>query len=315
MASITLAALGSKELAPQLGKKGTASDVTLYNLVRDGHAATIVEPTQFPEKLAPLLYAIAMADRALLSVPALNREVGETIAALALFDLPVDLYRGSGVGEEELRRALKGTRFERSPLPPLDVPTLREAIPGYTASPRDGFPIVRIDHAFPVKGVGAVALAVVRQGKLKAHAKMRLFPTEHVVEVRSIQVHDVDVREAATGERVGLALKGVEAEELSRGQLLAPEGGLSVGAKLECKSTVLSPYYRGRLSEGASVQLLLGLQFVPAKVEALKGDAMTLRADRPLAATWNEVALLADLSATGGSRIVGKTVVTTLTLA
>ncbi|MCI4361477.1 MAG: hypothetical protein L3J91_07200, partial [Thermoplasmata archaeon] len=84
-----------------------------------------------------------------------------------------------------------------------DAAHLRTEIDGWSAADRPGTVQVPIDHAFPVKGVGAVALGVVRRGSLTAHEKLRLFPTPKLVEIRSIQVHDVDVRAARTGERVG----------------------------------------------------------------------------------------------------------------
>ncbi len=51
--AVTVAVVGAPGVATELGKKGSSSDVTLYNSVHDGHAVTIVEPTQFPERLPP----------------------------------------------------------------------------------------------------------------------------------------------------------------------------------------------------------------------------------------------------------------------
>ena len=302
--AITIAAVGGRDLAKELGKKGTSSDVTLYNAVRDGHALTVVEPTQFPEKFPPLLFALAMADRVLFSVPGLTREVAETAATLEQFDRPTAVLLGPDVGADEFRRALKGSTLERTPMEPLDPVRLRAEVDAWTAPDRPGSVRVPIDHAFPVKGVGTVALGVVRQGKLQAHDRLRLYPTESVVEVRSIQVHDVDVREATTGERVGVALKGIEAEELSRGFTLAPEGSLPVGTDVAGPFS-RSRYYRGPLAVGSQVQLLVGLQLVPARIRSLDGAKIALTASRPIALPPGEPAILADLSPPSGPRIVG----------
>ncbi len=304
--AVTVAVLGAREIAPELGKKGTTSDLTLYNAVRDGHAATLIEPTQFPEKIAPLLYAIAMADRAVLVVQELNRDLAETVAALDLFEIPVELVLGSSVGEAEIRRAFKGTRIERASARALDVPRLRADLDGWVAEPRPGPPLVPLDHAFPVKGVGAVALGVVRRGTLTAHDRMRLFPTEKVVEVRSIQVHDLDVRSASTGERVGVALKGVEADELTRGQVLAPEGSLAVASALTAEVDRPCPYYRGKPTPGVAWHLLAGLQFVPVTVGAATGNRVALTPDRSVAFAPGDAVVLADLSARPGPRLVGR---------
>jgi selenocysteine-specific translation elongation factor len=217
MSALTLALVGSKEAGKELGKKGTSSDLTLYHAVREGHALTVVEPTHYPEKFAPLLYALSMADRVLVVVDALNREAAETLAAVELFHKPTDVLLGPAVGEAEFRRALKGSALQAVELRPYDWPLLRETVDGWKAEARPGVGTVRLDHAFPVKGVGAVALGLVTRGTVHAHDKLRLFPDPRIVELRSIQVHDVDVKEAGAGERVGLALRGVEADELSRG--------------------------------------------------------------------------------------------------
>lgn len=304
-AAVTVAVVGAREVAKELGKKGTSSDITLYNAVRDGHALTIVEPTQFPEKFPPLLYAVAMSDRVVFAVPGLNREVAETAATLEMLERPTAVRLGEAVGADELRRALRGSSLEALPMEPLDPARLRTECDAWTAPVRAGPTRVAIDHVFPVKGVGTVALGVVRQGTLSAHDRLRLYPTESVVEVRSIQVHDVDVREATCGERVGVALKGVEPETVDRGALLAPEGSLATSPTVSGPLT-RSRYYRGNLAVGLQLQLLAGLQLVPARVVALANDRIELRADRPITTIPGEPAVLADLSPPSGPRIVGR---------
>jgi selenocysteine-specific translation elongation factor len=305
--AVTVAVVGARDQAKELGRKGTSSDITLFNAVRDGHAVTLIEPTQFPEKFGSLLFALGMADRTLFIVDALGREVAETAAVVDLFDTPVDLALGPSVGESELRRAFKGTRLETAPAAPLDFPKLRAAIDCWAAPESPGNVLVRLDHAFPVKGVGAVALGVVRRGTLRAHDKLRLYPTEKLVEVRSVQVHDVDVPSASTGERVGVAIKGIDADELERGQTLAPDGSLSVATTFGATVDKPCRYYRGKVSEGLVGNLLLGLQLVPAKVTSgTAGGPLTVETDRPVVFAPGEAAYLADLSAAPGPRIAGR---------
>ena len=305
-AAVTVAVLGAADIAKELAKKGTASDLTLFNAVRDDHALTIVEPTQFPEKLAPLLYAVGMADRAVLVIPGLTREVAETAAVLDLAEVPTVVRLGPGVGEEEVRRAFKGTRLETVPMAPLDLLALRAEVDGWSAPSRDGPVRVPIDHAFPVKGVGAVALGGVRRGTLRAHDRLRLYPTDTEVEARSIQVHDVDVREAPTGARVGVAVKGADADEISRGQVLAPPGSLTVSERLIGRERALCRYFRGALRAGAHLHALIGLQFVPVEIHRFDADGFELEADRPVVYEPGDRVLVADLSPPGGPRIAAR---------
>ncbi len=309
MSGITVAVLGSADVAKELGKKGTASDVTLFNLVHDDLALTFVEPTQFPEKLPPLFTSLGMADRCLLVLNELSRPIAETIATLELSEAPVTVALGAAVGESEVAKVLKGGRLADAPRVPFDLPHLRELVETWTAAPRPGPVRVPIDHAFPVKGVGAVALGVVRQGTLHAHEKLRLFPTPKTAEIRSVQVHDVDRKEAETGERVGVALKGVEADELSRGQTLAPDGTLSVGTALALGDVRRCRYYRGDAGPGAQLHLSVGLQVVPATLDSIEGGKARLTPDRPVSFAPGEIAFLLDLSVPAGPRVFGRAAV------
>jgi selenocysteine-specific translation elongation factor len=305
--SVTVAVVGTNALAHELGKKGTSSDVTLYNSVRDEHATTLVEASGFPEKLSPLFQAIAMADRCLLGVLELSRPVAETIAAVDLADVPTTVVVGPSIGDAELGRILKGTRLESAPRLPLDLPKLRELVETWTAETVDGPVELPIDHAFPVKGVGAVALGVVRRGTLHAHDRLRLYPTPKEVEVRSVQVHDIDRRDASCGERVGVSLKGVDSDELVRGQVLAPAGALSDGTSLTGTGWERCRYYRGDAGAGGQVHLALGLQVVPATLgSALGTGPIAVSPDRPVVYRAGQKAFVIDLSVPVGPRLVGR---------
>jgi selenocysteine-specific translation elongation factor len=303
---VTIAIVGAPNVAKELGKKGTESDLALYNSVTEGHATTLVEPTQFPEKFSPLLNALAMADECLLVVSELTRPVAETIATVELATVPTTVVLGPAVGEAELARAFRGGRLEGAPRVPLDFPKLRELIEGWKAPRIDGPVLVPIDHAFPVKGVGAVALGVVRRGTLHSHDRLRLWPTDKILDIRSIQVHDIDRHEAECGERVGVALKGVDADELGRGQLLAPEGSLSVGTEISGHPFEKCRYYRGDAGPGADVHLSHGLQVVPAEVGEISPSAVRVTADRPVARIAGAPAYLVDLSVPAGPRLIGR---------
>jgi selenocysteine-specific translation elongation factor len=303
---VTIAVVGAPEVAKDLGKKGTTSDLTLFNAVHDDLALTLVEPTQFPDKYPPLVTALAMADHCLLVVPELSRPVAETIATVEMADLPTTVLLGAAVGDAEVARALKGGRLESAPRIPLDLPKVREMIETWSTPPREGTVRVPLDHAFPVKGVGAVALGVVRRGVLRAHEKLRLYPTPKAVEIRSIQVHDVDRSEASVGERVGVALKGIEADELSRGQTLAPEGSLREGAAMVFRSALRCRYYRGDAGPGAQLQLAIGLQVVPAVLDSWTAEEFRVTADRPVGYEAGDLGFLLDLSVPAGPRLFAR---------
>jgi len=303
---VTVAVVGAPNIAKELGKHGTESDVTMFNAVTEGHAITLVEPTQFPEKFPPLLSALAMADQCLLVVPELTRSVAETIATVELADTPTTVVLGPGVGEAELARALKGGRLEGAPRVPFDLPHLRDLVDGWKAPTVEGTVMVPVDHYFPVKGVGTVILGVVRRGTLHAHDRLRLWPSPKVLDIRSIQVHDIDRKEADCGERVGIALKGVDVDEISRGQVLAPEGSLAVGSEVTGSPFTKCRYYRGDAGVGAAVHLSHGLQVVPAEIAEIGPANVRVTTDRPVVRIAGAPAYLVDLSVPAGPRLLGR---------
>ena len=90
-----------------------------------------------------------------------------------------------------------------------------------------------VDHAFNVKGVGVVVLGVVTSGVVQKHATLNVLPGGKSAQVRSIQKHDDEFDVAGEGDRVGLALKNVEVEDLDRGAVLTNDSSIKTSSKLE----------------------------------------------------------------------------------
>ena len=82
MPNLTIAVLGANGYAKDIGKPGTSSDITFFNLKKGEDTVTIIEPTRYPERLAPLYYAVAMSTAALLIVDAITAEFGEMVVML-----------------------------------------------------------------------------------------------------------------------------------------------------------------------------------------------------------------------------------------
>ncbi len=82
MGNLIVAVLGESGYADNLGKKGTATDIVLYDLKKGEDTVTFIEPTRYPERLAPLFYTVAMAKKALVVVDELNASLGECLVML-----------------------------------------------------------------------------------------------------------------------------------------------------------------------------------------------------------------------------------------
>ena len=59
--SFNFVLLGDTTIANELGKKGTSSDITIYDRKTNDKIISYCFPNTYPEKLQPLLQSIAMS--------------------------------------------------------------------------------------------------------------------------------------------------------------------------------------------------------------------------------------------------------------
>jgi len=274
MSNITVAVLAPNGYADNLGKKGTSSDITFYNLKKGGSTVTFIEPTRYPEKLSSLFYAITLAERVVLVVEEINATFGETILMLQCAG------KASGyiifknyLSPDQIAPLIKGTVLEHYEVIENDPLGLREklldAAAKLTAHQKvkegAGTGSVPIDHHFNVKGVGVVILGCVAHGVIKKHDSLKVLPTAKTAQVRSIQKHEDDAEIAVAGDRVGLALKGVETEDLDRGYVLTSDPAIKCSTTVTGKAQLVK-YWPAPLKEDMVIYLGHWMQFVPSRI-------------------------------------------------
>ena len=77
-----------------------------------------------------------------------------------------------------------------------------------------------VDRVFSLRGIGTVATGTLWSGTIAGGDVLRVEPGGRRVRVRSVQVHDEAVDRGVAGQRVALALPGVERSDLRRGDAL-----------------------------------------------------------------------------------------------
>lgn len=286
MESVNFAMLGRQEAAAEFGKKGTASDIATYDRKESGVIRTWAAPVGFPEKIQPLLQAIALSEYAVFYADRLDRYAGEQIVALDSAGMRRGVLAHTiDVDESALESAIRGTVLEGyARATPETVKSEMYKLP---AVGRDGPPQVAIDQCFDVKGVGTVVLGKVVQGTIKQYDELTLYPAGTGVVVKSIQMHDDPVEKAASPARVGLAVKGMRPDGISRGDVLAaePELASAIGVGF-----AKSPFYKAGVSVGEGCLVSVGLQVRAAKVES--ASPMSLSFERPVFCKEGQAAIL-----------------------
>jgi len=311
MANLTVAAIGPNNPAKDLGKKGTVSDLALYDLKQGGDSVTFVEPVKYPERLAPLFYSVSLADRALLTVEAIDANLGESMVMLHVAGVRKGwIVLRNYISREQLEPLTKGTVLENYEYMEDDRNALRQAIMGDVAALNpegDGPGAVSVDHFFNVKGVGTVVLGQVAYGRIRKHDELTALPTSKKAIVRSIQKHDDDHDEAVRGDRVGLALKNVDVDDLDRGMVLSADPRLR-SVKDVTGTAEIVQFWKSPLKEGMVLHIGHWMQFVPARVVSVEGDArkptLKLSLDAPIVHPPGSRAAIMHLDG-GRLRVVG----------
>ena len=155
-----------------------------------------------------------------------------------------------------------------------------------------------VDRAFTLAGVGTVATGTLWSGRIGAGDELRLEPGGGDVRVRSVQVHDRDVDAAEAGQRVAVALPGIDRKRLRRGQALVEPGGFAVTFRVDVALEELEP-----VPDGARLTVHHGTSEVRAQVRR-EGRFAQLRLSAPLVAARGDRVILRAETTVAGGRIV-----------
>jgi selenocysteine-specific translation elongation factor len=292
MGNITVAVLGALGYGGTIGKKGTSTDITLYDIKKGEATVTLIEPTRYPERLAPLFYACALATKAIVVVDELSATLGEQLVMLQCSGITNGYFvLRNYIPKEKIEPLIKGTSIEGFEFVNDDANMLREKLLAEAAQMKpaenQGVGIVPVDHAFNVKGVGVVILGIVVYGTVEKHATLKVLPGIKSAQVRSIQKHDDEFEAAGVGDRVGFALKNVEVEDVDRGAVLTNDPAIKTVNKLQTNASLVK-YWQTPIKTGMVMHVGHWAQFITAKVDVASegGDFrkpnLTLTLDKPL---------------------------------
>ncbi len=300
MRSVNFVVLGEQTIANDFGKKGTVTDLTVYDRKESDIIRTWVVPNGFPEKIQPLLQAINIAEYVIFYVASLDRYTGEQIIALDMLNKKNGILSHSyEVDENRLHSMIKGTVLQN--YKKIDSPNIKEELVKLPPVSNDGPAQIVIDHSFDVKGVGTVVLGKVLQGTINQYDNLKHLPSGTDVMVKSIQMHDDDVKQAVCPARVGLSLKGIKPDEVGRGDIITSDESFEIKNELEIDFKQ-SPFYKGEISENQMCLVSIGLQVKAAKFSSTSPVKLIL--DKPVVCRKNEICLLVKPESTS-VRVIG----------
>jgi selenocysteine-specific translation elongation factor len=286
--SVNFVVLGKQSLASEFGKKGTETDLTLFDRKESDIIKTWIIPNGFPEKIQPLFQAINLAEYVIFHVDKLDKFTGEQIIALdSLKKEKGILSHTFDVDEAKLDMMIKGTVVEK--YIKVDQDKIKEEMDKLEPISTDGPSEMLIDHCFDVKGVGTVILGKVTNGTIKQYDNLKLYPAGIDVLIKSIQMHDDPVTESICPARVGLAVKGAKPDEVGRGDVIAADGVVDIKTELELDFTK-SPFYKSEITENQGCLVNIGLQIKAAKFTSI--SPLRLSFEKPVICKKGDIAVI-----------------------
>ena len=153
-----------------------------------------------------------------------------------------------------------------------------------------------VDRVFSLRGIGTVATGTLWSGSMGAGDVLRAEPAGREVRVRSVQVHDRPVERAEAGQRVALALPGVERTRAAAWRRPARSRRVRASYRLDVALDELEP-----VADGARLHVHHGTSAVHARVIRVGPYAQLRLAAPVVAARGDRVVLRAGTTIGGGT--------------
>jgi selenocysteine-specific elongation factor len=258
-----------------------ATGIDLFLLVIDANEGA---RPQTHEHLAILrLLGIERGVVALTKADAVDAETLELAFAEARELVPeaavVATSAKTGAGLDELRAELGRAAVEREE---ADAPTR-----------------LYVDRVFSLRGIGTVVTGTLWSGSLAEGDELRAEPSGIAVRVRSVQVHDEPVESAEAGQRVAVALPGVDRSRLRRGDALVEPGSYPSSYRLDVVLTELEP-----IADGTRVTVHHGTSHTVARVVRVGERYAQLRLAEPVVAARGDRFVLRERTTVGGGVVL-----------
>jgi len=144
--------------------------------------------------------------------------------------------------------------------------------------------LMPVEDVFSIKGRGTVATGKIEQGVVKTGEEVEIVgikDTRKVV-VTGVEMFKKTLDRGEAGDNVGLLLRGIEREEIERGQVMAKPGSIKPHTKFEAELYILTKEEGGRHTpffKGYKPQFYIRTTDVTGEVELPAGTEMVMPGD------------------------------------
>ncbi|RLE10121.1 elongation factor Tu [Candidatus Aerophobetes bacterium] len=145
--------------------------------------------------------------------------------------------------------------------------------------------LLAIEDVFSITGRGTVATGRVERGKLKLGDPIEIVGMSKEIKktvATGIEMFRKTLDEAQAGDNIGVLLRGIEKDEVERGQVLAAPGSITPHTKFEAETYILTKEEGGRHTpffEGYRPQFYFRTTDVTGEVSLPEGVEMVMPGD------------------------------------
>lgn len=233
--------------------------------------------------------------------------LGITRGAVALTKIDTASAGRQQQAQAEIADLLAGTTLAGAPVFPVAATTghgiaeLRAHLESTARTAecrpvRGGFRLA-IDRCFTLSGAGTVVTGTAFAGTVRVGDPLRLSPADKPVRVRSLRTQDTPAEAGSAGQRIALALAGIEKADVARGMWLVAPSLHAPVRRFDTRVRVLSG--QPPLKHWTPVHLHLGAEDVPARLALLDTDEIP-----PGGSAWAQLTLEREIGALAGDRFI-----------
>lgn len=229
-------------------------------------------------KIVVFLNKMDMADEEMVEL--VEEEVRELLGKYD-FDTDAPIIKGSAL------KALEGDDAHQE-----KVMELVKALDDYIEEPKrdlDKEFLMPIEDVFSIKGRGTVATGRIEQGVVKVNEEVEIVGIKDTTKsvVTGVEMFKKNLDQGQAGDNVGILLRGIERDDIERGQVLAKPGTITPHTEFESEVYVLTKEEGGRHTpffKGYKPQFYFRTTDVTGEVElpadkemVMPGDTVTFK--------------------------------------
>lgn len=206
---------------------------------------------------------------------------------------------------DDVEDLLEGTSIAGAPIVPVSARTgaglpellaTLDEVAEETEARHSNLPLrLPVDRVFTIAGAGTVVTGTLWSGVAKRDDLVELYPGNKRGRIRSVQIHGAPAEKAVAGNRVALNIAGLETGDISRGDIVAEPGTLTVTDRFDARVTYLASGERP-FESGTRVHVHHGTREVLGRVLLMDAESLQpgesglaqVRLESPLAPRYDD---------------------------